>query len=141
MMLKMGMAQRKGRAHRHTAVGGRLEAGSSALVGDGGVAGVPAYFEYGIVTILYAGALMMFRQSYANSASRVHRTGRLCSPNNAAPAGAFRGAHGTVNTRAFFAFDIVASTCSWARSAALDPFEVRRKNWLEDARPFHAIND
>ncbi|MCB2102371.1 MAG: 4-hydroxybenzoyl-CoA reductase subunit alpha [Rhodobacterales bacterium] len=79
-----------------------------------------AYGGYGIVTILYAGALL--NAIYAIPAVRYDGY-RVYT--NTPPCGAMRG-HGTVNVR--FAFESLLD--DMAHEAGLDPFQVRRANLL-----------
>ncbi len=95
---------------------GRITAAALETVQRGG-----AYSGYGIVTILYAGALLFGLYDISNV--KFHGLRVLT---NTPPCGAMRG-HGTVKTR--FAFESLLD--SMARELKLDPFEVRRANFLE----------
>jgi 4-hydroxybenzoyl-CoA reductase subunit alpha len=88
-----------------------------------------AYAGYGLVTILYAGALL--HALYRVPASRYHGT-RVYS--NTPPNGAMRG-HGSVDVR--HAFESLLD--AMAAELGLDPFAVRRANLL--ASPHRTIND
>ena len=88
-----------------------------------------AYPSYGIVTILYAGALIY--GIYDVPAVRYEGYRVLT---NTPPCGAFRG-HGTVNVR--FAFENMLDRV--ANELGLDPFEVRRVNLLKT--PTYTAND
>ena len=112
MRVKMGMTK-----------DGRLTACHLEMVMRGG-----AYGGYGIVTILYAGALL----SGLYTLPAVKYDGyRVYS--NTPPCGAMRG-HGTVNTR--FAFESLMD--AMAKELGLDPIAVRRRNLL--AAPTETIN-
>jgi 4-hydroxybenzoyl-CoA reductase subunit alpha len=87
-----------------------------------------AYGGYGIVTILYSGALL--NAIYAIPAVR-YRGYRVYS--NTPPCGAMRG-HGTVDMR--YAFEALLN--QMARELGLDAFAVRRANLL--AVPMETIN-
>jgi len=87
-----------------------------------------AYGGYGIVSILYAGALL---NGLYDIPAVKYDGYRVYS--NTPPCGAMRG-HGTVNTR--FAFESVLD--SMAKELGLDPFEVRRRNLLR--APADTIN-
>ena len=104
--------------------GGRLTACACKVEQTGG-----AYGGYGIVTILYAGALL--NAIYDIPAVRFDGF-RVYT--NTPPCGAMRG-HGTVNVR--YAFECLLDTM--AAELGLDPFEVRRKNLLE--APTRTLND
>ncbi|HZU23499.1 MAG TPA: molybdopterin cofactor-binding domain-containing protein, partial [Terriglobales bacterium] len=95
---------------------GSLQAVSARVVQDGG-----AYCSYGVVTILYSGALLGAIYDIPN----VRYDGYRVLTNKPA-CGAMRG-HGTVNVRFAFesAFDEIAS------KLALDPAEIRRRNLLK----------
>ncbi|MCH8171799.1 MAG: 4-hydroxybenzoyl-CoA reductase subunit alpha [Proteobacteria bacterium] len=80
-----------------------------------------AYSGYGIVTILYAGALLYGLYDLPS----VKFLGKRVLTNTP-PSGAMRG-HGTVKTR--FAFEALLD--SMARELDLDPFTVRRANLLK----------
>ncbi|HEX8738697.1 MAG TPA: 4-hydroxybenzoyl-CoA reductase subunit alpha [Casimicrobiaceae bacterium] len=88
-----------------------------------------AYAGYGLVTILYAGALL--HAIYRLPACRYHGL-RVYA--NTPPNGAMRG-HGTVDVR--HAFEALLD--EMAEELALDPFAVRRANLLEV--PARTIND
>ncbi|MBS1163422.1 MAG: hcrA, partial [Burkholderiaceae bacterium] len=88
-----------------------------------------AYAGYGLVTILYAGALL--HAIYRVPASRYHGL-RVYA--NTPPNGAMRG-HGSVDVR--HAFEALLD--SMAAELGLDPFALRRAN-LFDA-PHRTIND
>jgi len=104
MTLKLGMKK-----------DGRLTAASLELVQRGG-----AHSGYGIVTILYSGSLIYGIYDIPNV--KYHGIRALT---NTPPCGAMRG-HGTVKTR--FAFESLLD--SMAREMGLDPFAVRRINYL-----------
>ena len=94
---------------------GRLTACACEVVQRGG-----AYAGYGIVTILYAGALLQGLYqlpAVAYDGLRVYT--------NTPPCGAMRG-HGSVDVR--FAFEALLDRM--ARELGLDPFAVRRANLL-----------
>ena len=94
---------------------GRITACECEVVQRGG-----AYGGYGIITILYAGALI----NGLYDVPAVKYDGyRVYS--NTPPCGAMRG-HGTVNTR--IAFESLMT--SMAIELGLDPIEVRRRNLL-----------
>ena len=88
-----------------------------------------AYAGYGLVTILYAGALL--HAIYRVPASRYHGY-RVYS--NTPPNGAMRG-HGSVDVR--HAFETMLDTM--AAELGLDPFAVRRANLID--APHRTIND
>ena len=88
-----------------------------------------AYAGYGLVTILYAGALL--HALYRVPASRYNGL-RVYA--NTPPNGAMRG-HGSVDVR--HAFEALLDTM--ARQLGLDPFAVRRANLL--ATPARTLND
>ena len=95
---------------------GRITACEAEVVQRGG-----AYGGYGLVTILYAGALLhglYDLPAVKYDGYRVYT--------NTPPCGAMRG-HGTVNIR--FAFESLLD--SMAGELGLDPFEVRRRNLLQ----------
>ncbi|WP_025916227.1 4-hydroxybenzoyl-CoA reductase subunit alpha [Herminiimonas sp. CN] len=102
---------------------GRVTACQLEMVMRGG-----GYGGYGIVTILYAGALL--NGLYDIPAVKYDGYRVYC---NTPPCGAMRG-HGTVNTR--FAFEAVMD--AMAKELGLDPLEVRRRNLL--AAPTDTIN-
>ncbi|HJW71382.1 MAG TPA: 4-hydroxybenzoyl-CoA reductase subunit alpha [Geothrix sp.] len=95
---------------------GRITACEAEVVQRGG-----AYGGYGLVTILYSGALL--HGLYALPAVKYDGY-RVYT--NTPPCGAMRG-HGTVNIR--FAFESLLD--AMAGELGLDPFEVRRRNLLE----------
>jgi 4-hydroxybenzoyl-CoA reductase subunit alpha len=88
-----------------------------------------AHSGYGIVTILYSGSLLYAIYDLHN----VKYVGRRVITNTP-PAGAMRG-HGTVNVR--FAFENLLD--QMARELDLDPFAVRRANYL--TAPTFTAND
>lgn len=87
-----------------------------------------AYGGYGIVTILYAGALL---NGLYNIPAVKYDGYRVYS--NTPPCGAMRG-HGTVNTR--FAFESLMD--AMAKELQLDPIAIRRRNLL--VAPTDTIN-
>ena len=102
---------------------GRLTACQAEVVQRGG-----AYGGYGLVTILYAGALLNGLYdipAVKYDGYRVYSNTPAC--------GAMRG-HGTVNIR--FAFESLLDTM--AAELGLDPIEVRRRNLL--SAPTETIN-
>jgi 4-hydroxybenzoyl-CoA reductase subunit alpha len=102
---------------------GRLTACAAEVVQRGG-----AYAGYGIITILYAGALLQGLYdipAIAYDGIRVYA--------NLPPCGAMRG-HGSVDVR--FAFESLLDRM--ARELGLDPFAVRRANLL--AAPTETMN-
>ncbi|MBI4986675.1 MAG: 4-hydroxybenzoyl-CoA reductase subunit alpha [Rhodocyclales bacterium] len=102
---------------------GRLTACDAEVVQRGG-----AYGGYGLVTILYSGALLNGLYdipAVKYDGYRVYANTPAC--------GAMRG-HGTVNIR--FAFESLLD--SMAAELGLDPFEVRRRNLLQS--PTETIN-
>ncbi|MFQ5534159.1 MAG: 4-hydroxybenzoyl-CoA reductase subunit alpha [Sphingomonadales bacterium] len=103
---------------------GRITAAQFSAVQRGG-----AYGGYGIVTILYAGALIYGIYDIPNA-----KYDGLRAITNTPPCGAMRG-HGTVKTR--FAFESLLD--SMARELGLDPFAVRRANLLKT--PTFTTND
>jgi 4-hydroxybenzoyl-CoA reductase subunit alpha len=103
---------------------GELTAVECEVVQRGG-----AYAGYGIVTILYAGALL--HAIYRLPASRYHGL-RVYA--NTPPCGAMRG-HGAVDVR--HAFESLLDGI--AGELGLDPFDLRRANLLE--APLRTIND
>jgi 4-hydroxybenzoyl-CoA reductase subunit alpha len=111
--LKIGLAQ-----------DGKITAVECEVIQRGG-----AYAGYGLVTILYAGA--MLHALYRVPASR-YRGLRVYA--NTPPCGAMRG-HGSVNVR--HAFESVLD--AMAAELGLDPFAVRRANLL--VAPTRTIND
>ena len=103
---------------------GRISACECELVQRGG-----AYAGYGIVTILYAGALL---QGLYDIPAVKYDGYRVYA--NLPPCGAMRG-HGGVNTR--HSFEVLLDRM--ARELGLDPFEVRRRNLLH--APTRTLND
>ncbi len=95
---------------------GRITAVKARVVQDGG-----AYCSYGVVTILYSGALLGALYDIPNiqyDGYRVLTNKPVC--------GAMRG-HGTVNVR--FAFE--SQLDELAAKIRLDPAEIRRRNQLQ----------
>src|SRR3954462_4645690 len=92
-----------------------------------------AHSGYGVVTILYAGSMLYAIYDLHN----VKYFGRRVLTNTP-PCGAFRG-HGTVDVR--FAFESLVD--QMAQELGLDPFAVRRANYLPapGARPTFTDND
>ncbi len=88
-----------------------------------------AYGGYGLVTILYAGALL--HALYKVGAVR-YRGWRVYT--NLPPCGAMRG-HGAVNVR----FAVESLLDEMAGQLGLDPFAVRRANLIE--APYRTLND
>jgi 4-hydroxybenzoyl-CoA reductase subunit alpha len=103
---------------------GEITAVDAEVVQRGG-----AYGGYGLVTILYAGALL--HALYKVGAVR-YRGLRVYT--NLPPCGAMRG-HGAVNVR--FAFESLLDEMS--RELDLDPFALRRANLIE--APYRTLND
>lgn len=103
---------------------GRFTACSCEVVQRGG-----AYAGYGIVTILYAGALL---QGLYDIPAIKYDGYRVYT--NLPPCGAMRG-HGSVDVR--HAFENLVDRM--ARELGLDPFAVRRANLL--AAPTRTLND
>ncbi|MBX3634484.1 MAG: 4-hydroxybenzoyl-CoA reductase subunit alpha [Rubrivivax sp.] len=103
---------------------GEITAVDARVVQRGG-----AYAGYGLVTILYAGALL--HALYRVGAVRYHG---LRVYTNLPPCGAMRG-HGAVNVR--FAFESLLD--EMAAALALDPFALRRANLI--APPYRTLND
>jgi 4-hydroxybenzoyl-CoA reductase subunit alpha len=95
---------------------GRLTACECEVVQRGG-----AYGGYGIITILYAGAMLNGLYDIPAVGYRGYRV-----YTNTPPCGAMRG-HGTVNVR--FAFESLLDAMS--QELGLDPIEVRRRNLLK----------
>ena len=95
---------------------GRITAVSARVVQDGG-----AYCSYGVVTILYSGALLGALYDIPN----IQYDGYRVLTNKPA-CGAMRG-HGTVNVR--FAFE--SQLDEIASKLNLDPAEIRRRNLLQ----------
>ncbi|MBV9341077.1 MAG: molybdopterin-dependent oxidoreductase, partial [Acidobacteria bacterium] len=94
---------------------GRLTAVEARVIQDGG-----AYCSYGVVTILYSGALLGALYDIANLQYDGYRV-----LTNKPACGAMRG-HGTVNVR--FAFE--SQLDEIAAKLNLDPAEIRRQNLL-----------
>jgi 4-hydroxybenzoyl-CoA reductase subunit alpha len=103
---------------------GEITAVEAEVVQRGG-----AYGGYGLVTILYAGALL--HALYRVGAVR-YRGDRVYT--NLPPCGAMRG-HGAVNVR--FAFESLLD--EMAAQLKLDPFAVRRANLI--VPPYRTLND
>jgi 4-hydroxybenzoyl-CoA reductase subunit alpha len=103
---------------------GRITACECAVVQRGG-----AYAGYGIVTLLYAGALL---QGIYDIPALEYDGYRVYA--NLPPCGAMRG-HGAVNSR--HAFECLLDRM--ARELGLDPFAVRRANLLK--APTRTLND
>jgi 4-hydroxybenzoyl-CoA reductase subunit alpha len=95
---------------------GRITAVKARVVQDGG-----AYCSYGVVTILYSGALLGALYDIPN----IQYDGYRVLTNKPA-CGAMRG-HGTVNVR--FAFE--SQLDEIAAKLQLDPAEIRRRNLLQ----------
>jgi 4-hydroxybenzoyl-CoA reductase subunit alpha len=95
---------------------GRITAVKARVVQDGG-----AYCSYGVVTILYSGALLGALYDIPN----IQYDGYRVLTNKPA-CGAMRG-HGTVNVR--FAFE--SQLDELAVKIAMDPAEIRRRNLLQ----------
>src|SRR5450755_2288636 len=95
---------------------GRITAVKARVVQDGG-----AYCSYGVVTILYTGALLGALYDIPN----IQYDGYRVLTNKPA-CGAMRG-HGTVNVR--FAFE--SQLDELAATINLDPAEIRRRNLLK----------
>jgi 4-hydroxybenzoyl-CoA reductase subunit alpha len=95
---------------------GQITAVKARVVQDGG-----AYCSYGVVTILYSGALLGALYDIPN----IQYDGYRVLTNKPA-CGAMRG-HGTVNVR--FAFESQLDELS--AKAGIDPAEIRRRNLLE----------
>jgi 4-hydroxybenzoyl-CoA reductase subunit alpha len=95
---------------------GRISAVKARVVQDGG-----AYCSYGVVTILYSGALLGALYDIPN----IQYDGYRVLTNKPA-CGAMRG-HGTVNVR--FAFE--SQLDELAAKLNLDPAEIRRRNLLK----------
>jgi len=102
---------------------GRITACEAEVIQRGG-----AYGGYGLVTILYSGALLHGLYDIPAVKYDGYRV-----YTNTPPCGAMRG-HGTVNIR--FAFESLLD--SMAGELGLDPFEVRRRNLLH--APTETIN-
>ncbi len=103
---------------------GEITALEAEVVQRGG-----AYAGYGLVTILYAGALL--HALYRVGAVR-YRGYRVYA--NLPPCGAMRG-HGAVNVR----FAIESLLDEMAAKLGLNPFAVRRANLIE--APYRTLND
>ena len=103
---------------------GRITAIDAEVVQRGG-----AYAGYGLVTILYAGALL--HALYMVGAVR-YRGYRVYT--NLPPCGAMRG-HGAVNVR----FAVEALLDEMGSMLGLDPFAVRRANLI--TAPYRTLND
>ena len=103
---------------------GKITACNCEVVQRGG-----AYAGYGIVTILYAGALL---QGLYDIPAIKYNGYRVYT--NLPPCGAMRG-HGSVDTR--HAFECLLDRM--ARDLGLDPFAVRRANLLH--APTRTLND
>src|SRR5437870_999103 len=95
---------------------GRITAVNARVVQDGG-----AYCSYGVVTILYSGALLGALYDIPN----IQYDGYRVLTNKPA-CGAMRG-HGTVNVR--FAFE--SQLDELAATLKIDPAEIRRRNLLQ----------
>ena len=95
---------------------GRITAVKARVVQDGG-----AYCSYGVVTILYSGALLGALYDIPN----IQYDGYRVLTNKPA-CGAMRG-HGTVNVR--FAFE--SQLDELATKIGMDPAEIRRRNLLQ----------
>src|SRR5438477_4185520 len=95
---------------------GRITAVKARVIQDGG-----AYCSYGVVTILYSGALLGALYDIAN----IQYDGYRVLTNQPA-CGAMRG-HGTVNVR--FAFE--SQLDELAAKINLDPAEIRQRNLLQ----------
>lgn len=113
MRIKLGMTK-----------DGRMTACEAEVTQRGG-----AYAGYGIITILYAGALL---HGIYDIPSIKYDGYRVYA--NLPPCGAMRG-HGGVTVR--HAFEVLVDRM--ARELGLDPFEVRRKNLLH--APMRTAND
>ena len=95
---------------------GRITAVKARVVQDGG-----AYCSYGVVTILYSGALLGALYDIPNIQYEGYRV-----LTNKPACGAMRG-HGTVNVR--FAFE--SQLDELAAKIKMDPAEIRRRNLLK----------
>ncbi|HEX9844377.1 MAG TPA: xanthine dehydrogenase family protein molybdopterin-binding subunit, partial [bacterium] len=104
---------------------GRLQACAAEVVQQGG-----AYGGYGVVTILYAGALLNAIYSIANVRYKGFR-----ALTNTPANGAMRG-HGTVDVR--FAFESALDLL--AKKLGLNPVELRKRNLLQNT-PTLTVND
>lgn len=120
----------RGRPHTEVRVkigakrSGEITAMEAEVVQRGG-----AYGGYGLVTILYAGALL--HALYKVGAVR-YRGYRVYT--NLPPCGAMRG-HGAVNVR----FAVESLLDEMAPQLGLDPFALRRANLIE--APYRTLND
>jgi 4-hydroxybenzoyl-CoA reductase subunit alpha len=103
---------------------GEITAVDAEVVQRGG-----AYAGYGLVTILYAGALLHALYKVGAVRFRGYRV-----YTNLPPCGAMRG-HGAVNIR--FAFESLLD--EMASQLGLDPFALRRANLI--APPWRTLND
>jgi len=103
---------------------GRMTACACETIQAGG-----AYGGYGIVTILYSGALLNAIYDIPAVKFDGYRV-----YTNTPPCGAMRG-HGTVNVR--YGFESLLD--QMARELEIDPFEIRRRNLL--TAPTKTIND
>ena len=103
---------------------GEITAVDAEVVQRGG-----AYAGYGLVTILYAGALLHALYRVGAVRYRGHRV-----YTNLPPCGAMRG-HGAVNVR--FAFESLLDEA--AAVLGLDPFALRRANLITP--PYRTLND
>ncbi len=103
---------------------GEITAMDAEVVQRGG-----AYAGYGLVTILYAGALL--HALYRVGAVR-YRGYRVYT--NLPPCGAMRG-HGAVNVR----FAVESLLDEMAQQLGIDPFALRRANLIE--APYRTLND
>ncbi len=103
---------------------GEITALDAEVVQRGG-----AYAGYGLVTILYAGALL--HALYRVGAVR-YRGYRVYT--NLPPCGAMRG-HGAVNVR----FAVESLLDEMAQQLGIDPFALRRANLI--AAPYRTLND
>lgn len=125
-----GFLTHRGRPATHTRVkigvkkSGEITAVDAEVAQRGG-----AYAGYGVVTILYSGALL--HALYKVGALRF-RGARVYT--NLPPCGAMRG-HGAVNVR--FAFESVLDEL--AAALGVDPFALRRANLI--APPYRTLND
>ena len=125
-----GFLTHRGRPATHTRVrigvkrSGEIVAVDAEVAQRGG-----AYAGYGLVTILYSGALL--HALYKVGAVRF-RGARVYT--NLPPCGAMRG-HGAVNVR--FAFESVLDEL--AAGLGIDPFALRRANLIEP--PYRTLND
>ena len=125
-----GFLTHRGRPATHTRVtigvkkSGEITAVDAEVAQRGG-----AYAGYGVVTILYSGALL--HALYRVGALRF-RGARVYT--NLPPCGAMRG-HGAVNVR--FAFESVLDEL--AAALGVDPFALRRANLI--APPYRTLND